>query len=1212
MAEAVADISPAATYNSKGSAVGCAGQFPLFAAIGTVDKALFTISCTTCRARLKVRSEEALGAILECPKCGSMVQVVPPPGWKPPQPAPPETPANQPAAGSAAWTDPVETSPERDEKAKTGTTAGTRAGAAAGGAVLAKGAAQAAEPAAGAELNVPSTGPSGSAASGSKPPPLPSSSASATPPGTLASPTELLWRKLLLTAAVPLAAVVIGIGAWAVFFSGDPAPMPPDQRDQTPSEDPADPSGKVAKDGRPLPTPWNRRWLPDETVLLVRCHPSQWADHPAAAKAMAQGRELWQPTVGRLMRGLGLKLDGIRRLTWAVTDLAAWSDRCVVVVELEEGHDATLLGGGEPIDITLDGAECRRLHNPHWPHPFAVVGPQTIVTGEAALLGDLAGRSEPSLQSPAVRRLLSAVPLEADAMLIVDLAAARQAGWRLPAALFDVWPAAKGPWHVVWEVPAGLGVSLRHGDRLEGRLALVCEGPTAVADVKAAVDELLPAAREALGARLESLPGSLRAGEITAAAATQYEVVLADGLAAAEAARCEVADEIVLVHVPGGRDPAALAAAALDCRETVHTDWLAAARRVDEANHGRLIAGLGGYAKAEGRFPSGVAGGALLAPETRLSWVATMLPYLDHSDWHRQLEFGYPWNGPQNREIARQELPEVVNPAVGPQQSEAGYPATHYVGLAGVGPDAGQLPPNDPRAGVFGYRRSARPEEVADGASNTIAVLGVTGRPGPWAAGGEATVRALTRPPYVNGPDGFGSGQPDGMLAAMADGSVRFISKDIDPRVVEQLATIAGGEATTVVALDVRPRIPLPAVGPKPPGDAEPEPVPPKPVPPGGDAEPGADPARGPAPELVDVRPRLTMRIPQIELPSMPLGEAVDVVSNIAGVPVSFDPQAMAELDVSLRDEVQVDLSGASVEEIFRAVSGQRGLVPVVEEGLVLLTSPAEHRQRIYAVKYTVSDLAGDDPGQLAELGELLQELVVPESWRPAGGPGVVEPAGAALRVHQTAPVHRQVLIFCEKLRVARDQSPRSRHDPELFRLASRRSRARAALGRPATANFHDPVPLAEIVSHVGRAAGVDIFIDRVALHAAGLSAEAPATLTTQKEPLSAALDRLAASVGVAWRVVDAQTLQITSPKALRAQLELEFYPIKSLLGPGRSGPGLAETLQTRVEPGTWGDGGGPGLVHFDGPSGCLIVLQSQPVQAAVERLLGEMADAAK
>jgi hypothetical protein len=43
---------------------------------------LFAIQCTTCRARLKVNDESVIGDILACPKCGSMVQVVPPLGWK--------------------------------------------------------------------------------------------------------------------------------------------------------------------------------------------------------------------------------------------------------------------------------------------------------------------------------------------------------------------------------------------------------------------------------------------------------------------------------------------------------------------------------------------------------------------------------------------------------------------------------------------------------------------------------------------------------------------------------------------------------------------------------------------------------------------------------------------------------------------------------------------------------------------------------------------------------------------------------------------------------------------------------------------------------------------------------------------------------------------------------------------------------------------------
>ena len=65
-----------------------------------------------------------------------------------------------------------------------------------------------------------------------------------------------------------------------------------------------------------------------------------------------------------------------------------------------------------------------------------------------------------------------------------------------------------------------------------------------------------------------------------------------------------------------------------------------------------------------------------------------------------------------------------------------------------------------------------------------------------WAAGGPSTIRAFTAKPYINGPDGIGGpwngGAGCNML--MGDGSVRFISKSIDPGVMEALSTISGGE----------------------------------------------------------------------------------------------------------------------------------------------------------------------------------------------------------------------------------------------------------------------------------------------------------------------------------------------------------------------------------------------------------------------------------
>lgn len=57
---------------------------------------LFKIACPSCATRLKVSQASAIGQILACPKCGSMVEVVPPEGWQ----LPPEL-ANPPAKKQA-------------------------------------------------------------------------------------------------------------------------------------------------------------------------------------------------------------------------------------------------------------------------------------------------------------------------------------------------------------------------------------------------------------------------------------------------------------------------------------------------------------------------------------------------------------------------------------------------------------------------------------------------------------------------------------------------------------------------------------------------------------------------------------------------------------------------------------------------------------------------------------------------------------------------------------------------------------------------------------------------------------------------------------------------------------------------------------------------------------------------------------------------------
>jgi hypothetical protein len=218
-----------------------------------------------------------------------------------------------------------------------------------------------------------------------------------------------------------------------------------------------------------------------------------------------------------------------------------------------------------------------------------------------------------------------------------------------------------------------------------------------------------------------------------------------------------------------------------------------AARRTESRNHlKQLMLAMHNYHDVYKSFPAGTHPNPDLKPDKRLSWLTDLLPFLEYKPIYDLIDFKKAWDDRANKMAADSPLALFINPSLGPQKAN-GFPVTEYVGMAGVGADGPMLPVTSPRAGVFAYDRVTRLDDIKDGTSNTIAISECNKDLGSWAAGGRATIRSLTKKPYIDGSDGLG-GHPEGCLMGFADGSVRFISKSIDAQTLEALMTINGHE----------------------------------------------------------------------------------------------------------------------------------------------------------------------------------------------------------------------------------------------------------------------------------------------------------------------------------------------------------------------------------------------------------------------------------
>ncbi len=152
-----------------------------------------------------------------------------------------------------------------------------------------------------------------------------------------------------------------------------------------------------------------------------------------------------------------------------------------------------------------------------------------------------------------------------------------------------------------------------------------------------------------------------------------------------------------------------------------------------------------------------------------LSWRVHVLPYIDQGALYDQFNLEEPWDSPHNKKLIDQMPPIYQNPNLANKDFK-----TNYLAVSGKN----TVFPGEDATGI---------KDIIDGTSNTIMVVEAD-EPVIWTKPDDWDYKEK-KPAQ-----GLGTFRRGGFFSLFSDGSVRFISVNVDPDILRAWFTPAGGE----------------------------------------------------------------------------------------------------------------------------------------------------------------------------------------------------------------------------------------------------------------------------------------------------------------------------------------------------------------------------------------------------------------------------------
>lgn len=366
----------------------------------------------------------------------------------------------------------------------------------------------------------------------------------------------------------------------------------------------------------------------------------------------------------------------------------------------------------------------------------------------------------------------------------------------------------------------------------------------------------------------------------------------------------------------------------------------------------------------------------------------------------------------------------------------------------------------------------------------------------------------------------------------------------------------------------------------------------------------------------------LDRMIHRVEIPKMPLIQALDELSAQAGVLITLHGGAMW---VSTGDDVEAHLGDVTLRDALNVLVRQvKPITPFSADGQTVVVGAEKMETRLYDLRPLMpQNPTGTSPDELCKLNAIYGALVdvikssviSEELWHRNGDTGSVTQWDGVLVVHETPHYHGAISRLLNQLALPHFTVPAPQTRPTAnptawLDLTQDKSPAPEDILERSVAKLDIPPSSPdEALRSFSHQVGVDVVKDDGIIES-----QDPKSIEVHMHDVT-----VADAIGAILRQMSPMGHVSVRDGALRIGLGADLYPriydVRSMLTPvdqsasaTGNGQALMQLIMQSVDPETWPDAGGTGRIQYW--NGMLMIEQTAEVHHDVARMLAKLRDA--